>query len=94
VPLVAVSPIVGGKAIKGPALKMMQELALDPSALGVARHYGALLDGFVIDRQDAALEAPIAALGPQVAVTDTIMSDAPAQARLAEAVLAFAQRLR
>jgi LPPG:FO 2-phospho-L-lactate transferase len=94
VPLVAVSPIVGGKAIKGPALKMMQELALDPSALGVARHYGALLDGFVIDRQDAALEPSIAARGLQVVVTDTIMADPPAQARLAEAVLDFAQRLR
>jgi LPPG:FO 2-phospho-L-lactate transferase len=92
VPLVAVSPIVGGKAIKGPALKMMQELRLDPSALGIARHYGALLDGFVIDAQDAALERAVAALGPKVLVTDTIMTDVPAQARLAAAVLAFAAR--
>jgi LPPG:FO 2-phospho-L-lactate transferase len=94
VPLVAVSPIVGGKAIKGPALKMMQELALDPSALGVARHYGGLLDGFVIDRQDAGLEADVAALGPKVLVVDTIMADVPAQARLAAAVLRFAEGLR
>lgn len=94
VPLVAVSPIVGGKAIKGPALKMMQELALDPSALGVARHYGALLDGFVIDREDEALEPAIAALGPKVLVADTIMTDVPAQARLASAVLYFARSLR
>jgi LPPG:FO 2-phospho-L-lactate transferase len=92
VPLVAVSPIVGGKAIKGPALKMMQELKLDPSALGVARHYRPLLDGFVIDTQDAALEPAVAALGPTVLVTDTIMTDVPAQARLAAAVLAFAAR--
>jgi LPPG:FO 2-phospho-L-lactate transferase len=90
VPLIAVSPIVGGKAIKGPALKMMQELRLDPSALGVARHYGTLLDGFVIDTQDGALAPEIEALGAKVLVTDTIMTDVPAQARLAAAVLAFA----
>jgi LPPG:FO 2-phospho-L-lactate transferase len=93
-PLVAVSPIVGGKAIKGPALKMMQELGLDPSALGVARLYAKLLDGFVIDRQDAALIGDIEALGMAVHVTDTVMTDPAAQARLAETVLGFAQQLR
>jgi LPPG:FO 2-phospho-L-lactate transferase len=94
VPLVAVSPIVGGQAIKGPALKMMQELGRDPSALGVARHYAGLVDGLVIDDQDAALAAPIEALGMRAHATDTIIKDPAAQARLAEAVLGFADRLR
>jgi LPPG:FO 2-phospho-L-lactate transferase len=93
-PLVAVSPIVGGQALKGPALKMLQELGRETSALGVARHYAGLLDGFVIDRQDAALEPAIAALGPRVLATDTIMADRAAQARLAAAVVAFATGLR
>jgi LPPG:FO 2-phospho-L-lactate transferase len=93
-PLLAVSPIVGGKAIKGPALKMLQELGLDPSALGVARLYAKLIDGFVIDRQDAALTEAIEALGLRVLATDTIMTDPPAQARLAESVLGFARQLR
>jgi LPPG:FO 2-phospho-L-lactate transferase len=92
-PLVAVSPIVGGQAIKGPALKMMQELGLDPSALGVARLYAPLLDGFVIDRQDAALVPAIEALGSRVLMTETVMVDRPAQARLAKAVLDFAATL-
>jgi LPPG:FO 2-phospho-L-lactate transferase len=92
-PLIAVSPIVGGQAIKGPALKMMQELGLDPSALGVARLYAPLLDGFVIDRQDAALVPAIEALGSRVLVTETVMVDRPAQARLAKAVLDFAATL-
>jgi LPPG:FO 2-phospho-L-lactate transferase len=93
-PLVAVSPIVGGQAIKGPALKMMLELGLDPSALGVARLYAPLLDGFVIDRRDAALAPAIEALGPRVLTTDTIMTDRAGQTRLAAAVLDFARTLR
>jgi LPPG:FO 2-phospho-L-lactate transferase len=56
-PVVAVSPIIGRAAIKGPAAKMMRELGREPGALGVARHYGKLVDGWVIDRRDAALEA-------------------------------------
>ena len=56
-PVVAVSPIVGGKAVKGPLAKMMRELGVEPSALGVARHYGRLVDGWVIDEVDRALGA-------------------------------------
>jgi LPPG:FO 2-phospho-L-lactate transferase len=54
-PVIAVSPIVANKAIKGPTAKMMQELGLELSALGVYRHYGDLLDGFVLDEQDRRL---------------------------------------
>ncbi len=93
-PLVAVSPIVGGKAIKGPAAKMMAELGVEVSALGIARHYQRLVDGLVIDEADRAHASAIKALGIAVHVTDTIMRDGDARRRLAEATLGFARTLR
>ena len=92
-PIVAVSPIVGGAAIKGPAAKMMRELGAPVSALGVARHYGDLVDGWVIDRADAALRSPIEALGCAVTVIDTIMRNRVGSRRLARGVVAFARTL-
>lgn len=89
VPALAVSPIVGGQALKGPAAKMMSELGVEASALGVARHYGDLLTGFVLDRADASLAPAVEALGMQVLVTDTIMDDKAGRARLAAEVLAM-----
>lgn len=94
VPLVAVSPIVGGRAIKGPAAKMMGELGVEVSALGIARHYAGRIDGLAIDDADRALAPAIEALGMAVLVTDTIMRDGPSRRRLAEATLAFAGHLR
>jgi LPPG:FO 2-phospho-L-lactate transferase len=93
VPIVAVSPIVGGAAIKGPAAKMMHELGAAASAVGVARHYGKLIDGWVIDRADAALRSGIEALGCAVVVTDTIMRNRTGSRRLARDVVAFARTL-
>ncbi len=93
-PCIAVSPIVGGKAIKGPAAKMMAELGVEVSALGIARHYLGLADGIVIDELDRTLADPIAALGLAVHVCDTIMRDAAGRRRLAEETLAFAATLR
>jgi LPPG:FO 2-phospho-L-lactate transferase len=90
-PVVAVSPIVGGDAVKGPAAKMMRELGVDASASGVARHYGALVDAWVIDARDAAEARAIEALGKRVYVTDTLMTDAAKSAALAKAVLEFAR---
>lgn len=92
-PIVAVSPIVGGLAIKGPAAKMMRELGAEASARGIARHYGKLVDGWVIDTADAALRSGIEAIGRKVAVTDTIMRDRAASRRLARDVVAFARSL-
>ncbi|HYG84976.1 MAG TPA: 2-phospho-L-lactate transferase [Azospirillum sp.] len=92
VPLIAVSPIVGGQAIKGPAAKMMDELGIRPSAAWVAEQYGALLDGFVIDAVDRDLAGRIK--GPRVLVAQTVMRDATDRARLAGEILAFAQELR
>jgi LPPG:FO 2-phospho-L-lactate transferase len=92
-PVVGVSPIVGGAAIKGPAAKMMRELHETPSALGIARHYGALVDGWIIDSRDAALESCIQRLGKKTAVTDTLMSNRAKSIALAMKAVAFAQVL-
>jgi len=80
--VVAVSPIVGGEAIKGPAAKIMQELGLEVSALGIARWYEGLASTLVIDRVDASLAPRIEALGMKAVVTDTIMRDAAGRTRL------------
>lgn len=92
-PIVAVSPIVGGAAIKGPAAKMMRELGKDVSALGIARHYGKLVDGWVIDRVDEKLVPAIEREGRRVLVTDTIMKDRAKSVALAKSVLAFLRTL-
>ena len=88
--VVAVSGIVGGKALKGPADRMLASLGHEASALGVARQYTGIADVFVLDTVDAELEAPIRALGLRTLVTDTIMTDDDARARLAGEVLAAA----
>ncbi len=86
---IAVSPIVGGQALKGPAAKMMAEMGVEVSALGVARHYAGLLDGYVIDRADADLAPAIHDLGMQVLVADTVMTGKAERQRLAAETLAF-----
>ncbi len=92
VPVVAMSPIVGGKAIKGPAAKIMAELGAEVSALGVARHYGERIDAWVIDAQDRDQAAAIEALGKRVFVTDTIMRSRDHATRLADEILRFLAR--
>lgn len=93
VPKIAISPIVGGKALRGPADQMLSGLGYDASALGVARIYGDLIDGFVIDPADAALEEQIAAMGLRVLVTNTVMRDEHDRRALAQNVLRFAALL-
>ena len=90
IPVVAVSPIIGGVALKGPADRMLVSLGHESSALGVARIYRDLVTGFVLDTVDAALEPDIAALGFRTLVTDTVMADHAGRARLARTVLEFA----
>jgi LPPG:FO 2-phospho-L-lactate transferase len=87
VPCVAVSPIVGGKAIKGPTAKIMDELGLEASALEVARLWAPLIDVFVLDRSDADLKDAVEALGPRVVVTATVMHSKPDKVALAGVVL-------
>ena len=89
-PVVAVSPIVGGTAIKGPAAKMMRELNLPASADQVAEHYGTLLDGFVLDAQDSDLTGRIQV---PTLVTRTLMLTLDDRVALARAVLRFIEGL-
>jgi LPPG:FO 2-phospho-L-lactate transferase len=93
IPRVAVSPIVGGQAIKGPAAKMLAELGRDVSALGVAQHYIGLLDGFVLDQRDPHLAADIEALGMRVRIANTMMNDDMDKQRLAKTVLDFVDEI-
>jgi LPPG:FO 2-phospho-L-lactate transferase len=86
--VIAVSGIIGGKALKGPADRMLASLGHEPTALGVARGYAGLVDAFVIDRVDADLAPAIEALGLRAVVADTIMSDDASRSRLAGEVLA------
>jgi LPPG:FO 2-phospho-L-lactate transferase len=85
----AVSPIVGGRALKGPAAKMFLEMGIDPSAEAVAKHYGNRIGSFVLDRRDAHLEAAIQETGIQTLVCDAVMRTIPARRRLARDVLDF-----
>jgi LPPG:FO 2-phospho-L-lactate transferase len=92
-PIIAVSPIVGGQAIKGPAAKMMAELHMPVTAQAVAAHYGDLLHGMVIDRQDAALAPAITATGVRVEVAQTLMNGVQDSCMLADCVLDFAKKI-
>jgi LPPG:FO 2-phospho-L-lactate transferase len=87
--VVAVSPIIAGQAVKGPAAKMYAELGVEPSALAVARHYGGLLEGFVFDKQDVACLDDVRALGIRPLVTETLMKTPADRKRLAGEVLDF-----
>ncbi len=86
-PKVAVSPIVDGKALKGPADEMMRTLGHEVSALGVARMYEDVATGFVIDRSDAGEGPEIEGLGMRVRTTDAVMRDGEDRARLGREVL-------
>ena len=90
-PVIAVSPIVGGKALKGPAAKMYRELGFEPSASAVANHYRDFLTGFVFDTRDVAELEKIQRWRIIPVVTDIIMKDRPDRSRLAKEVLAFGE---
>ncbi|MDE0052798.1 MAG: 2-phospho-L-lactate transferase [Gammaproteobacteria bacterium] len=90
VPIIAVSPIVGGRAIKGPTAKMMRELDIPAAAAAVARHYRDLITGFVLDECDASRESEVADLGLATTVTQTVMLSLDDRIALARDVLAFA----
>jgi LPPG:FO 2-phospho-L-lactate transferase len=88
-PIAAVSPIVGGQAIKGPAAKMFRELGWEPSAFAVAQHYHGLVTHFVLDQLDADQESAIQSLGMKTLVTNTIMQSVEDRVRLATEVVEF-----
>ena len=87
-PVAAISPIIGGKALKGPADRMLKSLGMESSATSVAELYRDFVDLFVIDLEDAALREEIARKGMQVLVTQTVMHDSEARQDLARAVIA------
>ncbi len=88
-PIVAVSPIIGGKTVKGPAAKMYSELGIEPSALAVAKHYRNILAGFVLDNVDQSMENDVKELDIKTLVTDTLMNNLTDRTRLAKDVLHF-----
>jgi LPPG:FO 2-phospho-L-lactate transferase len=93
-PVIAVTPIVGGKALKGSAGKMMRELGREPSARAVATEYLRLIDGFIIDREDLQFVEGVRSLGLHVAAAQTIMRTPDDRVALARAVLDFARHIR
>jgi LPPG:FO 2-phospho-L-lactate transferase len=86
--VIAVSPIIGGQTVKGPAAKMFRELGIEPSALAVANHYCDLVTGFVLDKTDEQLKGDIG-INMSTMVTDTLMKDVSDRSRLAQDVLHF-----
>jgi LPPG:FO 2-phospho-L-lactate transferase len=87
--VVAVSPIIGGRAVKGPAHKMFAEMGLQPTALAVARMYRPLLSRYVLDHVDAELAPEVGALGMAVLISHTLMRTNEDRRRLAQEVLEF-----
>ena len=88
-PVIAVSPIVGGQAIKGPAAKMYSEMGIQPSAEAVAEHYRDVVTGFVLDEMDSQFVPEIRRLNMQVLITQTVMTSSEDKRRLAQDVLNF-----
>jgi LPPG:FO 2-phospho-L-lactate transferase len=89
-PVVAVSPIINGQTVKGPAAKMFSELGLQPSALSVARHYGNILSGFILDERDSDL---LKSFAVPTWVTNILMINQDDRRRLAQDVLNFINTL-
>jgi LPPG:FO 2-phospho-L-lactate transferase len=94
--ILAVSPIIGGEAVKGPAAKMYREMGIEPSAAAVADHYQGLISGFIIDKADHELISSISGPDdqrPEVLVTDTWMNSREDRVRLAKEIITFGKRI-
>lgn len=89
-PVLAVSPIVGGAAVKGPTAKIMRELAIPVTPAAIARHYDGLIDGFILDRRDADVADEISM---PVGVEDTLMTTLERKTELARSILDFASKI-
>jgi LPPG:FO 2-phospho-L-lactate transferase len=90
VPIIAVTPIIGDAAVKGPTAKIMRELGVTPSPLAVVEHYRGLIDGFVLDARDASVAEQIQL---PVQTCDTLMLTLDDRERVARCVTEFARRL-
>jgi len=87
VPCIAVSPIIGGEAVKGPAAKLMTELSYDVSPLGVVHHYGSLIDGIILDEADSGLQQAVQSYGLRSAIRHTLMTTPQEKTDLASSLL-------
>ena len=93
-PVVAISPIIGGAAVKGPAADILRSLGHDVSALGVARLYDGLADLFIVDEEDEALVPDVTReTGLRCVALPTLMTDLEAKRALAQATVDYALRL-
>ncbi|MVA96224.1 2-phospho-L-lactate transferase [Nitratireductor sp. CAU 1489] len=92
-PVVAVTPLIGGQAVKGPAAKILQELELPVTPMSVAARYDGFLDGFILDRRDAELSGAFPA-SVRVGVEQTLMVSDDDKTALADAAIAFVRRIR
>jgi len=88
-PTLAISPIIGGQAVKGPAAKMYSEIGIDPSAFAVAKHYSGLISHFVMDNLDAKLIESVRGLNMKTCVTNTLMTSHEDRKQLALETLDF-----
>jgi LPPG:FO 2-phospho-L-lactate transferase len=91
--VVAISPIIGGKAIKGPVVKMYQEMKIEPCAFAIAHHYKDLISALFIDTQDAHEAPQIATLGISPQVTDILMPSPESRKRLAGEIIAYLKQM-
>ena len=88
-PVIAISPIIGGQTVKGPAAKMFRELGIEPSTLAVANHYCDLVTGFVLDTLDQQYQENIRSLNMRTLVTNTLMKSLDNRKQLASEILDF-----
>jgi LPPG:FO 2-phospho-L-lactate transferase len=92
--VIAVSPIIGGKTVKGPAAKMFAEMGIEPSAFAVAQYYKSIIQGFILDIVDEDQVQQIRQCGIIPIAVNTLMSDNPTRIKLATEVLTFAERIK
>ncbi|MBC8227368.1 MAG: 2-phospho-L-lactate transferase [Gammaproteobacteria bacterium] len=92
-PVIAVSPVVDGQAVKGPTTKIMSELGVEPSAVSIAKHYDGLIDGLILDVLDQNLVSQVEDIGIRTKVMNTIMHNDQDKIELAQAALDFAQEI-
>jgi len=88
-PVIAISPVVGGRALKGPLTKMMREMSIPSSASWIAEHYHDFLDGFILDSADESLASGVEATGVTTTVTPIVMNTLGDRVRLAETAIGF-----
>ncbi|MDX1600459.1 MAG: 2-phospho-L-lactate transferase [Anaerolineales bacterium] len=90
--VIGVSPIIGERALKGPAAKISREMGSEPSAAAVARHFRSVLNGWVIDEEDREQKELITAMQLECLITDAVMHDRQDRARLAREIITYAER--